>query len=373
MGPILTYNIEVVGTKNVERALSSIETRFVHHNAKMLRLTGGSRGGGGRSGSDGAKAGARDAERAAKKLAREEQKLAKEQQRQSDYWAKAKLSQARLRHREEEQAIRKQSRLTERSLKDERVARSTFLRNTVGNSASRIGGVAKAVGGAGLAMTGIGGAALAASSVAQASKLDDMTRRLSIAGRGKGEKGVDPSVLRKEFTNTGIASGFDPEQVASGVAAYVAKTGDLDTARENQRTYATVAQGSDSNITEVFEAAADLSDKMNVKSVEDMASAFAILSAQGKKGAFELKAMAAQFPEIFSSAANAGAKGLQGVRDVGATMQLAMKATVTAARRLRPSTPCSGSSPPRPRTCSPARRSVVARSRFTKKVTRPKT
>ena len=328
MAALLEYNIEVVGTRNVERALSSIEARFVQHNAKMGRLLGGRGGaGGGRRGVDPARAAARDAERSAKKVAREEQKLAREQQRQSDYWAKARLSQARLRHREEETAIRKQGRLTERNLRQERIGREQFLRSTVGNSASRIGGVAKAVGGAGLAMTGIGGAALAASSIAQASKLDDMTRRLSIAGRGKGEQGVSPDALRREFTNTGIASGFDPEQVAGGVAAYVAKTGDLDTARKNQRTYATVAQGADADIKEVFEAAADLSDKMNVKSVEDMASAFAILSAQGKKGSFELKAMAAQFPEIFSSAANAGAKGIQGVRDVGATMQLAMRAT----------------------------------------------
>lgn len=269
---------------------------------------------------------------------REAKALAKEQQRQSDYWHKAKLAQQRQLHQEEERArkkkgreeerdAKKRKRFLEQELKLERAEREKFIRSTVGNSAGRIGGAVKAVGGAGLALTGIAGAGLAASAVAQASKLDEMTRRLSIAGRGKGEQGVSPEALRKEFTNTGIATGFDPEQVASGVAAYVAKTGDLETARKNQRTYATVAQGAGANITEVFEAAADLSDKMDVKSVEDMASAFAILSAQGRLGAFELKAMAAQFPEIFSSAANAGAKGLQGVRDVGATMQLAMKAT----------------------------------------------
>ncbi len=346
MAATLQYSLEVIGRQTIERELASLERRYAQHARAMNRTAASVGGGTSRSGSG--STGASSADRVAQKAIRDQQRAIDQQLR-----SRAALGRQRLREEREvsqaqsranaaqQRAIDRQSRsqqaLARQRVREERLvarererindARSDFVRSTVGNGARRVVGGLTAVGRAGAAMLGVGGAALAATSVNSAVRLDEQTRRLSIASRERGEAGISPDELRRQFTNTGIASGYKPEEVAAGVARYVAATGDIKTPLANQRTLATVAQGSDAQLTDVFAAAAELSKKLDVKSVEDMSQAFAILSAQGKKGAFELKAMASEFPEVFSSAANAGVRGLGGVRDVGATMQLAMDAT----------------------------------------------
>lgn len=351
MGAPLEYDFRVVGRAAVEREIAALERRFIS-SANKLNSTFNKLGGGTGGGSSGGRAGTgrigpmfgpgpreqmaqiRANERAAiaatrakakaeRDAAREAAKSATAQQRAIDQRVKTQTALARQRTREERAAATEQRRITS--------ARVDFARSTVGAGVGRVAGAIGSVGRVGAAVAGIGAAGLAASAIAQATQLDEMTRRLAIAGRGKGEKGLSSADLTRQFTRTGIASGFSPEQIASGAAAYVAKTGDLGTALKNQGTFATVAQGAGADVTEVFSAAADMAQKMDITSVKDMSEAFAILSTQGKKGSFELKAMAAEFPSVFSSAANAGAKGISGIRDVGATMQLAMQSTGNAA------------------------------------------
>ncbi len=226
-----------------------------------------------------------------------------------------------------QQALARQRRSEEAAHKNLTKSRVDFIKSTVSGGVGRVANAIGSVGRLGLSVAGIGASALAASSISQAISLDETSRRLSIAGRNPGEKGVDPGMLSKEFTKTGIKTGFSPEAIASGVRSYVAKTGDLNTAMVNKDMFATVAQGGDTDVTDIFNMAADMKSKLKLGTPEEMKEAFAIFSQQGKKGKFELKNMAVEMPQILSNAANAGMRGVGGARDVGAMMQMAMDAT----------------------------------------------
>lgn len=202
-----------------------------------------------------------------------------------------------------------------------------FRRGLLGGAASRVMGTVGAVGRMGATAVGVTGSALAASSVSQALRLDESTRRLSIAGRMPGQTGADPEGLRRQFTNLGVETGINPEQIAAGASKFVAKTGDLTTAMANMRNFAITAQATGASIDDIASAGADLAEKFNIKSAEDMAQALSVLAFQGKKGAFELKDMAEQFPEMAAAASRAGMTGVGGMRTLGGLAQIARQST----------------------------------------------
>lgn len=365
MAAPLEYDFRVIGRAVVEREIAALEKRFIASASKLNRefaKLGGSRTQ--TSGATGSGTGAslrfRDPvfgpgrkeqlaqikanERAAVKAVREERKQVEnlnrsrqsihnqrlreekqtrvessktdaERQRQIDRQSRTQQSLARQRLREEAKS------------RESAKARVDFVKSTVGGGIGRVASVLGSIGKAGLAVAGISAAGIAASSISQAITLDEGSRRLSIAGRAPGEKGSDPASLSKAFTQTGIATGLAPEQIMSGVRKYVEKTGDLGYAMKNSKTFATVAQGADANVEDVFAMAADMKGKLGLNDPEDMKQAFAIFSQQGKKGKFELKNMASEMPEILSTASNAGVRGVAGARDIGALLQQAMEAT----------------------------------------------
>jgi hypothetical protein len=137
--------------------------------------------------------------------------------------ASAKASLDRQRSRALYQQFQDEAR-NSRAIKDRQVA---FVQSTIGNGAKHVAGAMRAVGTAGIAIAGMGGGALAAASIGQALKLDEMSRRLAISARGPGEQGADPQQLQKAFTQTGIDTGIAPEALAGGAQTYVAKTGDF--------------------------------------------------------------------------------------------------------------------------------------------------
>lgn len=319
----LIYDLSVVGANTVRSELASLEARFATHAKRVDRAVRG------------IGTGTTRAARATKDPifgpGRKEFDASIRAREKAELQSAQRLSRAKdSLDRQRSRALMQQYAAQEREATRARDARASFIRSTFGGGLGAAVRAVGAVGSAGIKAAGLSGSGLAATAINQGLKLDEQTRRLSIAAREKGQAGVAPEELQKQFRQTAIATGYQAEDVASGVAAYVAKTGDIATPLANQRTFATVAQASDASLEDVFSAAADLSKKLDVKSVDDMAQAFAILSTQGKKGAFELKAMASEFPEVFSSAANAGVRGVSGVRDVGALMQNAMDATGNA-------------------------------------------
>jgi hypothetical protein len=341
---ILTYQLDVVGEQKVAAALASVERRFVQHQARInrvlamgggkIRATGGS--------SVRSESAALRSEQTSTQRAQERTIKLTEQQRKAvrDVARETKAAGAyeRAAHREKLRAVERAKREEIAGIKAARRERERELKGANRSFKGALGtgvtgsiGKLAAVGTAGAAMIGVGGSALAAQAVHQTLKLDEQVRRLVIAGRGQGESGLDPEALRKQVVSTGLNTGMAPEQVAAGLQTFVNRTGDLPTAIKNMTTFATVAQATGSSIEDVAGSAADLMQKFDINSVEGMADAFSVLVAQGKKGAFELKDMAANFPEMAAAAQRAGMKGIEGMKTLGGLAQLARTSTGSGA------------------------------------------
>lgn len=214
------------------------------------------------------------------------------------------------------------------------------LSNQIDRANEKIKGKTKTGGGVGGLAIGsfIGGMATKAASaemdvvsqaVRESAKLDEMANRISISARGYGQKGVDKKALRKSFEETAIATpGIKSEEVAAGTAAFVSKTGRLDIAQKMQQTFATTASATGAKVEEIATAAADLFEKFDIKSVDEMQRAFAKLAFQGKEGSFELKDAASQFAKLSAAAGsfNIG-KGEGAVATLGGLTQIAKRAT----------------------------------------------
>lgn len=170
---------------------------------------------------------------------------------------------------------------------------------------------------------------IAGSAARQSLALHEVSNRLSIASRGAGEEAVDPRELRKEFEATAARTpGIAAIDIANAVSQFVSKTGELGVARKSQGVFATVASATGSSIEDVSAAAADLFQKFDITSMDDMADAMAALAFQGKAGSFELKDAASQFAKLSAAASRFGlAKGSEGVRTLGGLTQIARSAT----------------------------------------------
>jgi hypothetical protein len=193
----------------------------------------------------------------------------------------------------------------------------------------RVAGIGKDLALSGAASLGAVGVGLVGSAARDSMRLQESANRISINSRGAGKEFVDPTKLRKEFEATAMATpGIKSADVADAIAAFVTKTGNLDVARASQGTFATVASATGSDIKDVSAAAADLFEKFDVKTVEDMETALAALAFQGKQGSFELKDAAGQFAKLSAAASRFGLdKGVTGVKTLGGLTQIARSST----------------------------------------------
>lgn len=219
-------------------------------------------------------------------------------------------------------------RAADRKARAEQRARSKFLANPMG----AVPGLARAAGGA---VVGLGrdalrtGAHLVGGAVRESMETQAVANRVSINARGAGQDFIDPTVLRKEFERTAIATrGTKASDVGKAVQAYVDLTGDIDTARSSMKSFATVASATGATIEDVATAAASLGPKFDVKSAEDMQAVFATLVSQGKEGAMTMKDLAGQFQKLAAAGAAFDiGKGPQAVAKLGGLVQIARGAT----------------------------------------------
>ena len=266
------------------------------------------------------KSGERAAKRTADAQAREGKRSAAEQAKSAAYVARVKD-----RHFAAEQKATERTEANEARI----AAKATKASDKKSDGRwSDAGGVAKGLGGmalgAGAASLGIVGQA-----AREAISLRDSANRISIGARGAGEKGVDPGVLAREFQQAALKSpGVKAEDVAEGTASFVAKTGDLAAARRFQGTFATTASATGSSVQDIAGAASDIFQKFDITGVEEMQTALAALTFQGKNGAFELKDAASQFAKMSSAASRFGlSKGADGLKTLGGLTQIARSAT----------------------------------------------
>lgn len=293
---------------------------------------------------------ARDQERSAAYVARIRDKHFADEQRKEEQAARRKQAAAAAEARREDQAVRqRQTRLRQEVRLEEGIRRQARqqadreARARVGREMVQLRPVQrddmspfKGVGSSLMraATGGVLGAGALAVGVAgmagrDALRLREVSNRLSINSRGAGQNFVDAAGLQKEFEQTAIAT---PGQTAAGIAeavqAFVTKTGNLDVARKSQGVFATVASATGSDVKDVSEAAADLFQKFDITSMDQMADALAALSFQGKAGAFEIRDMAGQFSKLSAAASRFGLdKGLSGVKTLGGLTQIARSAT----------------------------------------------
>jgi len=325
LAALLEYNIAVVGQHNVDTALSSLERKFGRHNDKIEKGLN-RRSQRVPAGKDPAKIAEAEQKKLARAVQAEEKRAAREAERQTNYWAKARQQQTMRNLRLEEQG---QNRL-QKSAQRERQAQERFIRSTVGGTASRVWGTVKAVGTAAAATLGLSGAALAASSISEASKLDDIARRTAIQGRADGEQGMDPNELRKKFSRTAIETGIAPEAVAAGVSRYVDRTGDLAGGVAHMKTFATLAQASGAQTSDLADSAWALR-QAGVTSEPDVQKALATLYGQGKKGSFKLSDQAQYLPGLIARGRDFGVRGTEGIKGLGGLLQITQDATGDAA------------------------------------------
>lgn len=301
-----------------------MEQKFGRHNAKIQRQL--SRPAPKLSASqDPAKIAATEQKKLSRAVQAEEKRAFREAERTNNYWANARQKSTLRNVQLEEKAQKKLHANAQR----ERQAQEQFVRATAGGAASRVWSGVKAVGAAGAATIGLSGAALAASSISQATRLDDIARRTAIQGRGVGSQGMDPNELRKQFSRTAIATGVSAEDVAAGVSKYVDRTGDLAGGVAHMKTFATMAQASGSNPEAVADTAFALS-QAGVTSEDDTQKALSALYFQGKRGSFKLSDQATHMPQMIARGREFGVRGVEGITQLGGLAQITQNTTLDA-------------------------------------------
>ncbi len=260
---------------------------------------------------------ARDQERAAKKAA-------DAQIREARRAARVQQGLDRQRERDVRSHLDRRTKLQERHERD--LARRTEQRREA--RGSRIRGAIAAIGGA--AITGAGavmgaGALVGGRALRESLALDDFSKRLAI----KGGEGFDANRLRRGFEATAVGvRGAKAADIAAGVDEFVGKTGNMQLGIDLQRTMAEFSVATGTDTSALAGAMADLFEKFDVKTVEEMADAMAILTVQGKQGSFELEDAAKQFPKLAAAAGSFGiGKGAGAVATLGGLTQIARTAT----------------------------------------------
>ena len=171
------------------------------------------------------------------------------------------------------------------------------------------------------------------SAAREAMALQESTNRLSINARGAGQEFVDPAQLRREFEAVAVSTpGQSAQEISEAIQQFVSLTGELKTGRESAGTFATVASATGAGIGDVSSAAASIFNQFGLKSKDEMKDVMASLTFQGKKGAFEVKDMAAQFQRLAAAGASFGLTGVQGVKTIGGLAQIARTGTGSAAQ-----------------------------------------
>jgi len=334
--PVLQYDFAVVGLGVVNKALSSIERRFVEHNRRVSQTLGTRVGGrqtvGGatrtRLGADNS---LRGLDQIGKVAAREEMKRhqlrMRNIQKEKDAHANAFRDIGRVAAREEAKRMRHEQRAVMVQGRGRAAARERFARSTMGVAGRSVAGSVRAVGAVGAGALAIGGGAAVASSLQSEIEIDKRVRQAIINARGAGEKGAfSPEQLRSRVRSAAIAGARPEEEVMGGVEAFVAKTGDIKGAVANLQMFSTVAAATGANVEDIASAAADLATKFDLADPKEMANALAAFAFQGKKGAFELRAMAELMPRMGAAGARFGMKGAKGARELGGMAQIAMTA-----------------------------------------------
>lgn len=250
--------------------------------------------------------------------------------------------------RAEERAAREKARAAERAManharsnrESERDKADQNAAMMVGGKSFLMGGAragARVIGAAGRFAAGVaGGLARGAgvntdigSIVAKNFELEAQATDLSNAGYMAGDPRngmrVDPNALMAQTLSVGKATGTDANDVMEGLQKFVAKTGDLRTARDVIGDMAVLARTTGANMEDVADAAGDVASALPDTAdkgarVKDVMS---VIAAQGKVGAVEIKQLATQMTKIAAASGQFEGDAGQNMIAFGAMAQMA--------------------------------------------------
>lgn len=305
------YVFRSVGAQDVIRTFEKIGDAAERSGKKAEKAMGAAAGGGRRGGGPqldahvkAAKAEQRVQERS---LKAQERALQKHNVRRIAEHRKTLLKEAQMEVRAEERKAKQVERIQSRTRQRRRAA---------------VGKVGSALySGAGM----VAGAAALAGGMALRQNVALRDRAISIATQGGGDANdIEGKIRNAALKTTGASS----DSLAGGLEAFVSKTGRLDIGKEFLDTMARISVATNSSAEEVGGAMADLFEKFDITSVEEMEDAMSTLAVQGKNGAFELKDAAKQFPKLAAAAQRLGiGKGKDAVGVLGGLTQIARRAT----------------------------------------------
>lgn len=193
----------------------------------------------------------------------------------------------------------------------------------VARGAYRAGRAAAPALGQGLAAgAGVAGVALAATAV-DVRDFEETLTRLGMAGD---LSATEVGGLRNAIRAVSKETGIDANDILGGAQAYVGLTGDIKGAAASARLFAEVTQASGAKMEDVAAVGAALSDALNIKPGAEMEAAFSSLIVQGKAGAVELRDLAGELSSLAPLMSKfGGGTGLDGIRELGAGLQVARK------------------------------------------------
>lgn len=333
----LRYDISIVGLRNVDRALSSMETRFARHNAKVSRMFRGPGGRRARGGPAGVRASqmreGANVDRMAAKRIRAEKRV-----------ADAKISGIKVAERVEIASV---ERIARKQRKAQAKARSQVRRATgfVGRSVrSTVARGAAFVG----SLVGIGGGMIASDALNTERRANASAARLANqaygteGGMAGGRRLTREQIKSRALTTArlvGNESGLGKGAVLGAMGRVQAISGRFDIAREMAPYMAELSDASGAELGDVGETTGQVlqSVMLQLKHVKDPQKRKAeamrqtraimdVVAGQAKIGSIEMPEMAKHMASLMSASASYKSAGgtADTVNTLGALMQTAM-------------------------------------------------
>jgi hypothetical protein len=176
-------------------------------------------------------------------------------------------------------------------------------------------------------VVGLAGVAGFAAIARDVKVFNDRLVRLAISsGRTRGEM----LQFNQALQATAVATGVSADELLGGAEKYQELTGRFSQFRDALGTFAKVSAATGASVEVLSQAAAALSDNLDV-SPDELMRVFDILAAQGKDGAVELRNLAEELAGLTGQYALFGTKGAKGTAQLGAFLQVLRKGAPSAA------------------------------------------
>ena len=179
------------------------------------------------------------------------------------------------------------------------------------------------------AMGAIGSGLAIGAPIAQAAKFDDILRSIAItAGKSGAEAETYIGQLRRQFQRLALDTAQSSEAVANAAGLLIQRGLPAQLIDRLLPVAARVATGAGAALNDVAGVVENVNQALGV-TPDKLEKAMAILVGAAKEGKVELRDMAREFPALAAAANNFGMKGLEGVKSLGAAIQVAAKASAT--------------------------------------------